>query len=172
MNNRKDRYLNGYKLVYDPENPMCMKADNWDGYVYEHVKAVYDRDGKILTKDQVIHHLDFNRSNNHPSNLIVLSIADHGRLHNWINNISSRLGKATFEESLTPANSCRNCGLRVKQDAIYCSDKCYKFSIRKVPRPSCEELKSAVANMSIESVGRKYGVSGNSIRKWLKCCDI
>lgn len=46
--------------------------------------------------------------------------------------------------------------------------KCRYISTRKVERPSYEELKQDISKMSICAVGRKYGVSDNAIRKWLK----
>jgi hypothetical protein len=39
---------------------------------------------------------------------------------------------------------------------------------RKVERPSYEQLKADVAVMSFLAVGRKYGVSDNAVRKWLR----
>ncbi len=39
---------------------------------------------------------------------------------------------------------------------------------RKVPRPSYEQLKSDLKEMSFVAVGRKYGVSDNAIRKWVR----
>lgn len=39
---------------------------------------------------------------------------------------------------------------------------------RKVPRPSYEQLMTDVASMSLLAVGRKYGVSDNAIRKWIR----
>jgi hypothetical protein len=39
---------------------------------------------------------------------------------------------------------------------------------RKVPRPSCEQLMADVESMSMVAVGRKYGVSDNAVRKWIR----
>jgi hypothetical protein len=60
----------------------------------------------------------------------------------------------------------------------YCSRSCGerhnnrnrapKPETRKVPRPSYEQLKADVAAMSFVAIGRKYGVSDNAVRKWLK----
>jgi hypothetical protein len=35
-------------------------------------------------------------------------------------------------------------------------------------RPPFEELKMEVKSLGLEGVGRKYGVTGNSIKKWIK----
>ncbi len=59
----------------------------------------------------------------------------------------------------------------------YCSQRCGSHGKgshaprperRKVPRPSHDQLLSDVQSMSFLAVGRKYGVSDNAIRKWLR----
>jgi hypothetical protein len=51
----------------------------------------------------------------------------------------------------------------------FCSDSCYSLSQRRVKnRPNMEELKILISENSFENLGRIYGVSGNSIRKWAK----
>jgi transposase-like protein len=39
---------------------------------------------------------------------------------------------------------------------------------RKVPRPTYEQLKEDLSHMSWVAVGRKYGVSDNAVRKWMR----
>ncbi|HUA50409.1 MAG TPA: hypothetical protein VMA77_34575 [Solirubrobacteraceae bacterium] len=39
---------------------------------------------------------------------------------------------------------------------------------RQVERPSYEQLMADVSSMSFLAVGRKYGVSDNAIRKWIR----
>ena len=39
---------------------------------------------------------------------------------------------------------------------------------RKVERPSYEQLMADVASMSFLAIGRKYGVSDNAVRKWIR----
>ena len=49
-----------------------------------------------------------------------------------------------------------------------------RLNKRKVIRPSKEELDIMLSSMSYCAVGRKYGVSDNAIRKWIKsykCCE-
>ena len=43
-----------------------------------------------------------------------------------------------------------------------------KVDKRKVVRPTLEVLKQEVKELGYSSVGRKYGVSDNAIRKWIK----
>ncbi len=39
---------------------------------------------------------------------------------------------------------------------------------RKVPRPSHAQLLADLRSLSFLAVGRKYGVSDNAVRKWLR----
>lgn len=47
-----------------------------------------------------------------------------------------------------------------------------RFSIRKVPRPSEEELKLLMASEPIVAIGRRYGVSDTAVRKWAKRYEL
>ncbi len=56
-----------------------------------------------------------------------------------------------------------DCGMRHDN-----RDRTSKPQTRKVPRPSYEQLKADLQELSFIAVGRKYGVSDNAIRKWLR----
>jgi len=67
----------------------------WQGYVDEHV-VNYCLSHKIteLPPGFCVHHLDMDKKNNDPSNLIMLTNSDHLKLHAWINRaIVQRLSK-------------------------------------------------------------------------------
>jgi hypothetical protein len=54
-------------------------------------------------------------------------------------------------------------------DRKYCSQECYKNSTRKIKeRPSKEQLLEELKTTSYTQLGKKYGVSDNAIRKWIK----
>jgi hypothetical protein len=74
-------------------------------------------------------------------------------------------------------SSCSVCGNLCKTGKKFCSKEChYRFKSdnyipslnRKVNRPTMAVLKKDIACMSMCAVGRKYGVSDNAIRKWIK----
>lgn len=44
----------------------------------------------------------------------------------------------------------------------------YNISRRKVERPSFDILKNEITLLGFEATGRKYNVTGNSIKKWIK----
>ncbi len=54
------------------------------------------------------------------------------------------------------------------RETKYCSQKCWHIVRRKVERPSKEGLLKEIKETNYCAVGRKYGVSDNTIRKWLK----
>jgi hypothetical protein len=55
-----------------------------------------------------------------------------------------------------------------KYSQKFCSEECYKISSRKIERPSIQQLKKDLSELSCIKVGKKYGVSDNTIRKWIK----
>lgn len=75
---------------------------------------------------------------------------------------------------------CGICGrrfVRRRPDQKYCSRSCGtrhprdsgpRPAARKVERPSYEQLRREVAETSHAAVGRRYDVSDNAIRKWLR----
>ena len=64
---------------------------------------------------------------------------------------------------------CKKCGgLRDKHSQSQLCKRCSDIEQRKNSRPSKEQLKEEIQESSYRAVGRKYGVSDNSIRKWLK----
>ena len=62
----------------------------------------------------------------------------------------------------------------------YCSERCWGAAAseikrgiphpetRKVPRPTYEQLLEDIETMSFVAIGRKYGVSDNAVRKWVR----
>lgn len=47
--------------------------------------------------------------------------------------------------------------------------KCWKIKSRRVERPSYEQLLKDISETNYSSTGKKYGVSDNAIRKWIRC---
>lgn len=74
-------------------------------------------------------------------------------------------------------NRCLDCGQKCTKKSIRCK-KCsniyastnlsHHILLRKVERPSYLELKKEVEQNGYSATGRKYGVSDNAIRKWIK----
>lgn len=168
------RILNGYRVIFQPEHPTSMKSENWDGYVYEHIYFIETELGRPLSKEEVVHHLDGDTGNNRLGNLLVLSRGMHLRLHAWITK-----GATTIERGCTngvnSGNSkvvnqfCKVCDITLQEgQESYCSNQCRGLGRRVTDRPSREQLAADIMAMQLTSVGKKYGVSDNAIRKWAK----
>lgn len=52
-----------------------------DGERLEHRVVMERQLGRPLREDEIVHHIDENKSNNDPSNLEVMSQSEHARLH-------------------------------------------------------------------------------------------
>lgn len=69
---------------------------------------------------------------------------------------------------------CENCGVELKDSHSKLCLSCYALSLRKVERPTAEELKQILlnANGNFTAVGKQFGVNDNTIRKWCKAYNI
>ena len=159
------REVNGYILIWEPEHHRAMVGGCWDGYVYEHIVQAECTIGRELLDNECVHHLDGDPANNHPSNLLVMDRSQHSKLHQWLR------GRGT--EPKRRVVRCLVCGkLLTLQQSKYCSAECSNFGSRKVTHPTKEELMADLALMSMVSVGKKYGVSANAVKKWAKSYGI
>ena len=59
------------------------------------------------------------------------------------------------------------CGKQISRNAKYCAE-CEKINRRKINRPTYEQLLVDIKLLGYLGTGKKYGVSDNSIRKWIK----
>ena len=60
---------------------------------------------------------------------------------------------------------CIDCGKKISHNRERCQ-KCAEFHNRKAERPNREDFKKEVRENSFASLGKKYGLSDNAIRKW------
>lgn len=88
------RYCRGYKYIKpDEQHPFVNK----DGYIPEHrliaekyllndSNSVIIDCKKYLSPNFDIHHIDFNRLNNNPQNLIIITKNEHKTIHQKLQN--------------------------------------------------------------------------------------
>ncbi|MEX2603030.1 MAG: HNH endonuclease [Gracilimonas sp.] len=60
-----------------------------------------------------------------------------------------------------------DCGKEIRRGSTQCH-KCHSVQQRKVKRPSREQLLFDIHELGYSGTGRRYGVSDNAVRKWLK----
>ncbi len=112
-------------------------------------------DGKKLV--MVLDHINGVRDDNRKENLRLLCPNCNSQTKTFCGR---RLKKKWF---------CKKCnGLRDKSSQSQLCKKCLDIEKRKTDRPSKEQLIQEVKETNYCAVGRKYGVSDNAIRKWLK----
>lgn len=93
-------------------------------------------------------------------------------LKNYINNlieVKPYFIKETKERKQRNKKEylCKQCGVKCTWSKDRC-EPCYRLDSRKVGRPSLEQLEEDIKRLGYSGTGRKYGVSDNSIRKWIK----
>lgn len=54
---------------------------NKHGYILEHIRAIEELTDQPVPKDCEVHHVDGNKKNNEPSNLVLLSKQQHKNVH-------------------------------------------------------------------------------------------
>lgn len=70
----------GYIEIVCPSHPKKNKRK----CVYEHQLVAERMLGRYLNEDEVVHHIDLNKTNNSPDNLVVLTNSDHVSVHGRI----------------------------------------------------------------------------------------
>ena len=87
-------------LCFRSINKIGNNADNnyenagGGGYCWKHRKIAEQILNKKLNTNQVVHHIDGNPKNNALNNLIVISRAQHGRLHQYLKEMRASLEKS------------------------------------------------------------------------------
>lgn len=163
--NTRRRINARYIFIYCPEH----KKSNKDGYVRLHILVAEQKLGRELIGDECVHHLDLNKHNNNPNNLIVFKTnADHGRFH--ATGIKIEVEKNVYISPIQ-YNKCPICGkyfYKHSLNSIYCSKECLGIAQRKTERPSKEKLLELIKTTSFLQIGKIYGVSDNAVRDWCK----
>jgi 5-methylcytosine-specific restriction endonuclease McrA len=107
-----------------------------------------------------LHHIDGNRFNNQLNNLQILCPNCHSITDNYS-------GRKNVKEIIIKKTKKCDCGNLISDKAITCLDCKFEKS-KKISRPDYNVLIKEISELGYVGTGRKYGVSDNSIRKWIK----
>ena len=109
-----------------------------------------------------LHHIDGNPDNNSLDNLQLLCPNCHSQTENYCGNANNNPVKYY----------CKICGKEITKGSTYCS-VCASERNRKVKRPTLDQLISDFKELkTFVSIGNKYGVTGNTIKKWFSLYNL
>jgi len=97
----------------------------------------------------------------------ILCANCHREEHNPDLNFKDRIKFDEIGEKIKKKSKCVECNVKIHNTASRCK-KCFDMSRRKNDRPSNVILLEDIKELGYSGTGRKYGVSDNTIRKWVK----
>ena len=150
------RYTNdGYNVLYPVNNGKV----NYSKSIVEH-RLIYEiANGVKLDKNTQIHHINHDRSDNRPENLVALSVSEHTLLH-----------EIEKGHHIGP-HYCSVCGKEISHSATMCK-RCAAQKRRNKNAPNKEELAKHIKTMNNRQIGEMYGVSAQTVAVWRKRFDL
>lgn len=169
-----------YKFIYMPSHP---KASS-NGCVYEHILIAEQKLGRYLKDNEVVHHIDRNKKNNNPDNLMVFATAsDHSAYH---------AGHPIYEKNgvwyAAPVyTTCDYCGKKFektftrKGKHVYCSVECANHARRTKQKDNETESRFGKEELlalliafdgNFTQAAKSEGVTDNAIRKRCKTAGL
>ena len=102
---------------------------------------------------------------------IRLNLVPKGGNYETVRNKMDKYNLTLNKEKIDVINISNNnkcqCGEIILKQSKTC-EKCWQLKQRKVERPLLDILLNNVKELGYEGTGRKYGVAGNTIKKWIK----
>lgn len=99
-----------YDYAVVPEHPKAIGH----GYVLAHRAIMENHIGRLLTEDEIVHHIDGNKKNNSLDNLEIMSKTEHSRHHR--------------PKQVLIINTCKNCNKEFSRRKgltnVFCSRRC------------------------------------------------
>lgn len=136
----------------------------------EHVRVASEKLGRKIGKKEIVHHINEDRSDNDPKNLMVFrTVGDHTTHHSKIPHelIQTQDGSYLAVKIQSFCKYCERPFEPMKFDQYYCDLLCYgKEKAKNIP--SSAELKEMVTKMPATKVAEIFNVSDVTIKKW---CD-
>ena len=153
-----------YKRIFMPNHPTSMA----DGWIKEHRYVAEIKLGRLLKQEEVVHHIDEDKFNNSPDNLIVFKTnADHSAFHMGCEAVLDGDVYWCPDKALDKI-LCPICKTNYMDGHSAMCVTCSAFKQRKVERPSKDELLELIKVKPFTQIAKIYGVCDNTIRKWCK----
>jgi 5-methylcytosine-specific restriction endonuclease McrA len=144
----KDRIIKHKLIKYECE--ICKNKGEWLG---------------IKLSLQLEHKNGVN-NDNRLENLTFLCPNCHSQTSTYSGKKNKKETKINKNNYIRKDKYCE-CGKKIHRTSQRCSD-CAMKNIRKIERPSYIQIISDIEELGYCGTGRKYNVSDNTIRKWLK----
>jgi len=145
---------NGYVLIYvGHAHPLA----DVRGYAYEHRLVAMKKIGRLLTSEDIIHHIDHDKQNNIPSNVEIVTPAEHRHRH--------RIHKRGLREpdEANPSISCAcGCGARLRK---YDGSNRPRRYISGHNEPSSPTVDAILGNLDIRPMTRMELIEQTGISK-------
>lgn len=134
---------------------LSKNGESFFPYVHKLVATAFIDNTNNYTE---VNHIDHNKLNCNIANL------------EWCTRSENMIKMAEFYGLRNPTK-CESCNKEISNGATKCKD-CKSFSRRKVERPSKDELSELIGKLPLTKIGKMFGVSDNSVRKWCKSYGI
>lgn len=144
----------GYKYFIDKDHPL---ATGNSGRVYLHRHIASIKLGRWILSEEHVHHIDENKLNNSPDNLVVLTAEEHGKLHQNVEKLEKICPICDDTFYVVPSH----------HDRVTCSVECAALKCTKVHIDKIE-LEKLIWNYPYTVVGKMLGLSDNGVRKKAK----
>ena len=123
----------GYEYFYDKKK------------VFTHRKVAEEILGRKLKKNEVVHHLDHNKLNNDKNNIVILTRADHARLHIFP-ELELKIQEDGTHKVVPFTKVCSVCGdeFRTFSKKLFVCDKCFVLCKNGVCDIDCDNKKGRI----------------------------
>ena len=153
-----------YEYIIDKSHPRANK----EGQVYLHIVKAEEKLGRKLLENEVVHHIDLNKTNNDLDNLIVFATkSDHSSFHqNGCESNTLILQENGSYKCLHKLYQCVDCGASITHRAKRCVPCMRRVKESRIPTKDELRKKLFINKGKISKTGREYGVTSNAVKKW------
>lgn len=161
---------NGYIVVENDTHHKSFDTGTGINGVYEHQLIAENLIGRNLKESEVVHHLDSNKSNNSPDNLLVLDNSQHSKLHSWLDKNVIVPKPAQLLRNLKGCVRCGVCEKPINPSMKYCSTDCSNAALKHPD--DADYLQEAIKVKPLTTIAKELGISDNGVRKRCKSLGI